>query len=386
MSANEAFLLFIMAFTAFVSPYISQKIYLPNPVAEILFGIVIGALIHIDTQSFTIIKFLSQFGFLVLMYLAGLEIDIEDLKKTPKKDFLLYFLYYLAVILLAILIGYIFNISISIMMIACMTAIGLLYPILMANNSIQTSFGKSLLIIGSIGEIISLIIITSITIYYKYGVGTESLNHILQIIGFCLFAFITLKILKLFSWWFPRVTLKMVSSDNSAETGIRTNFLNMLLFVALAAFLDIEIIIGSFIGGILYSTILKEKEDIREGFEMFGNGFLIPIFFIYVGLSFDISSLGNLNVVLTALLLTFAILFIRVVASVVFLFSNIGIPSLLSIPVGTSFPLTLLVAFAQVGRSANILSIEMVNATILTSILSAIVYPPLFKFLFKFAK
>jgi Kef-type K+ transport system membrane component KefB len=386
MSVNEAFLLFVMAFTAFISPYISQKLYLPTPVAEILFGIIIGSVIQIDTHAFSIIQFLSEFGFLVLMYLAGLEIDIEDLKKTPKKDFIIYFIYYIIIICLAILIAYFFNISISIMMIACMTAIGLLFPILSANNTIDTPIGKTLLIIGSIGEIISLVIITVITIYYRYGIGFKSLNHFAQIVGFCLFAFIFLKTLKLFSWWYPNVTLKMVSSNNTAETGMRTNFLNMLLFVALASFLNIEIIIGSFIGGILYSTILKEKEDIREAFEMFGNGFLIPVFFIYVGLSFNISSLTDLNIIFVALILTFAILLIRVIASIVFLFSDIGINSILLIPVGTSFPLTLLVAFAEVGRSANILSAEMVNATILTSILSAILYPPIFRFLFKFVK
>jgi Kef-type K+ transport system membrane component KefB len=177
-----------------------------------------------------------------------------------------------------------------------------------------------------------------------------------------------------------------VSSENNAETGMRTNFLNMLMFVALAAFLNIEIIIGSFIGGMLYATVLKEKEDIREGFEMFGNGFLIPIFFIYVGLSFDISSLANTKVLLYSFALSSGILLTRMVASVIFIFADIHLRSLITIPIGTSFPLTLLVAFAEIGRSTGILTNEMANAAILTSIFTAIFYPSLFKVALRFAK
>lgn len=376
MSSNEALLLFLMAAIAFISPYLSNKLRLPIPVIEILLGIIIGTFLKIDKNAFTIVKFMSEFGFLVLMYLAGLELDIEDLKKTPKKEFLIYILYYLIIIAVLLAFAISFDIPIPLVLLMSMTAIGLLFPILSSCNLLNTNIGKTILIIGSIGEIISLITITATTIYYNYGFTMKSIYHVLGILFFCIFAYLSLKSLKLFSWWYPLTLLKVVSSDNSSETGMRTNFLNMLIFVALAAYLDIEIIIGSFIGGMLYATILKDNEDIREGFEMFGNGFLIPVFFIYVGLTFDINSFTNFTILTYAAFLTFGIFIVRVLASLIFIFADINLRSIIVIPLSTSFPLTLLVAFAEVGKSTNILSVEMASAAILTSILSAIIYPP----------
>lgn len=386
MTSSEALLLFLMAAIAFISPYLGIKLRLPIPVIEILLGILIGTFIKIDKHAFTIIKFISEFGFLVLMYLAGLELDIEDLKKTPKKEFLIYILYYLIIIITLFAFSVSFDIPIPLVLLMSMSAIGLLYPILSSSNALNTDIGKTLLIIGSVGEIISLIIITGTTIYYSYGFSLKSVYHISEILFFCIFAFLSLKSLKLFSWWYPSTLLKVVSSDNSAETGMRTNFLNMLIFVALAAYLNIEIIIGSFIGGMLYATILKDNEDIREGFEMFGNGFLIPIFFIYVGLTFDINSLTNITTIIYAISLSIGIFVVRLLASFIFVFGDINLRSIIAIPLGTSFPLTLLVAFAEIGKSTNILSVEMASAAILTSILTAIVYPPVLKVVMKFAK
>lgn len=384
MTAHEAILLFILAVIAFVSPFLSKKLYLPIPVIEILLGVFIGQFVKIDHNTHTIIKFISEFGFLVLMYLAGLELDIEDLKKTPKKEFIIYISYYIIIIVILFIIGLYFNISIPFILLISMTAIGLLFPILTSNNAINSPTGKTLLIVGSIGEIISLIVITLTIIYYSYGVNLKSLIHIAEILIFCLLTYFVLKLLKLFSWWYPETLIKIVNSSNTAETGMRTNFLNMLFFVSLAAIFKIEIIIGSFIGGMLYATVLKENEDIREGFEMFGNGFLIPIFFIYVGLSLDLNSLTNLTSIIYALILSISIFLIRLFASFIFLFSNIKFRNILTIPLGTSFPLTLLVAFAEIGKNAKILTVEMSSAAILASIITAIIYPPLLKIVLKY--
>lgn len=386
MSTAEAIVLFLIAVAAFLSPFISKKLFIASPVTEIFLGIFISALFKVEGHTLTIVKFMSEFGFLILMYMAGMEIDVEDIKKISKKDFLIYVAYF--VLILGMVLGFtiLFKFNIAVALLGAMTALGLLFPILSEFNLLDKKIGKDLLIIGSIGEIISLLIITAVTIYYQYGLKLESLYHILQIILFCLFAFFALKFLKVLSWWYPSTIVNVMASNNSAETGMRSNFLIMLTFVAMASVLNIEIIIGAFIGGILYSSVLKEKDNILEGFEMLGNGFMIPIFFIFVGLSFDVSTLTDKNVIMLAISMTFGILLLRILASVVFIFSNISIKEIILIPIGTSFPLTLLVAFAEVGKTAGIFSPKVVSGAILTSILSALIYPPLFRFFLKFSR
>ena len=386
MSTAESVILFLIAVAAFLSPFISKKLFIASPVTEIFLGILIGALFKVEGHTLTIVKFMSEFGFLILMYMAGMEIDMEDIKKISKKDLLIYTTYFALILGMVLGIAIFFKLHVAVSLLTTMTAIGLLFPILSEFDLLDKSIGKNLLIIGGIGEIISLLVITVVTVYYQYGLKLESLYHVLQIAFFCLFAFFALKLFKVLSWWYPSTVVKVMASNNSSETGMRSNFLIMLTFAAIASVLCIEIIIGAFIGGILYSSVLKEKDNILEGFEMLGNGFMIPVFFIFVGLSFDISTITEKNVIILALSMTFGILLLRVLASVVFIFSNIGIKEIFLIPVGTSFPLTLLVAFAEVGKTAGIFSTEVVSGAILTSIISALIYPQIFKILLKFTR
>lgn len=386
MSTAEAVILFFIAVAAFLSPFISKRLFIASPVTEIFLGVAIGSVFKVEGHALTIVKFMAEFGFLILMYMAGMEIDIEDIKKISKKDLIIYISYFVFILAMVLGLAIFFNFSISVSLLATMTAIGLLFPILSEFELLDKKIGKDILIIGSIGEVISLLVITAVTIYYQYGINLSSLYHILQIILFCLFAFFALKFLKVISWWYPSTIVKVMASNNSAETGMRSNFLIMLTFVAMASVLNIEIIIGAFIGGILYSSVLKEKDNILEGFEMLGNGFMIPIFFIFVGLSFDLSTLLNHKVIILSISMTLGILVLRIIASVVFIFSNINIKEIILIPVGTSFPLTLLVAFAEVGKTAGIFPQEIVSGAILTSIISALAYPPLFRFFLKFSR
>ncbi len=384
MHFDESLLLFIIALTAFISPFLSKKLLLPSPVTEILLGIAIGFFIHIDTKSFTIINFLSEFGFIILMYLAGLELDTDDLKNLTKKELIIFTSYFFIIFLLLYISSLIFKIDITTIFILGITAIGLLFPILSSEGRLNSKIGKNILIIGSIGEILSLIIITIFSIYYKYGINTESLFILLEIFFFVLFAYFTLKILKLISWWHPFTVLNITSDESKSETGIRTNFLNMLFFVAVALFFNIEGIIGAFIGGILYSSVFKDKQYIQEGFEIFGNGFLIPVFFITIGINFDFSILSNISVILSALAMTLGIFLVRLLAATIFIFQWNSIRKIAALALGTSFPLTLIVAFSKVGEELNFFSGEIAGSAILTAIFSAVIYPALFRGLLKF--
>jgi Kef-type K+ transport system membrane component KefB len=157
----------------------------------------------------------------------------------------------------------------------------------------------------------------------------------------------------------------------------------MFIFVAGAVLIGIEPIIGAFIGGMLFSLLFKAKHDIQEIFSGVGNGFLIPIFFINVGLNFNISYFADLKLLTGAVLISLLLLVIRYLSMVHFLFTGVSFRLFMVAPVALSFPLTLMVTVAMFGLSYNILEESEAAMLIICALVTAIVYPVLTKQLAK---
>lgn len=131
-------------------------------------------------------------------------------------------------------------------------------------RSSKTNFAQSVLIIGSIGEIISLLFITGFTLYYQFGLSTKALIHLIEIYIFFALAYFIIRIFQLFIWWNPKWTSTFLKTGDPTETGIRANFVNMFIFVALASLLSMEPIIGAFMGGMLFALVLKREKRYRR--------------------------------------------------------------------------------------------------------------------------
>lgn len=383
MHSAEALLLLVLAVGAYAAPLISRKISIPPAVGEILFGIAIAPLYHRLMHTQEIVSFLAELGFLILMYLAGLEVDFENIKQMSKRELGSYFL---SITLIALFSGIAVVIlgQSPLMGVAYMTvALGLLFPVLQDLNMTEKPEGQSLLVLGGIGEVYALVGLTVVSLYYEYGVGTQALIHFSYLIGFVISIFVLTKVFNLLVWWYPRISRMLTTTGTSSELGIRANFVNMFIFVAGAVLIGVEPIIGAFIGGMLFSLLFKTKHDIQEVFSGVGNGFLIPIFFINVGLNFNISYLADFNVLLGAVLISILLLVIRYLSMIHFLFMGMSFRLFMVAPVALAFPLTLMVTVAMFGLNYEILSETDAAMLIISALLTAIVYPVLTKILAK---
>ncbi len=383
MSKEEAILLLIISVGAFVIPFISKRLMLPSAVGEILFGLVIGVFFSQTEETSTILHFLGSLGFLILMYLAGLEINFEKIKITPKKNLIIYIISILIIIVLSCCLVIYTNQPTINILVYLTIAIGLLYPVLKDSNLLKTDFAQSTLIIGSIGEIISLIFISGFFMYFKYGFSKEMFIHLFEIYLFFFIAYITLKMFQLYAWWNPEKAHKLVKADDPTETAVRANFANMFIFVALASLLGLEYIIGAFFGGMLFAMVFKEREEIQEKISSFGYGFLIPVFFIEVGLRFDLFQLMEKEVIIGACLMSLTILLVRVIAAIPLPFAGFSIKETLAFPFALSMPLTLLVAIATLGLETGVITEEYASMIILASLISGTIYPWLFKLIMR---
>ncbi len=386
MGKEESILLLIMSAGAFLIPIISKRLLLPSAVGEIVFGMILGVFFKGFIEQVHILRFLGEFGFIILMYLAGLEVDVENIRRTPRRYLIAYVFVYIITFTVSFTIVYYLKLPVIYVLVLITTAIGLLYPVLKDTEVLNTRFGQRLLILGSIGEILSLLFITGFAVYYQTGFTFESLSHLLGIYIFFAMAYVMLRLFQLYIWWNPEFAKLFVQTGGTAESGIRANFVNMFVFVALASILGLEPIIGAFFGGLLFALVFKEREKIKERISSFGYGFLIPIFFIEVGLRFNIKELLTPDVLLKAFVLSILILFVKFTGSLVMLFLKVSVYELILTPITLSMPLTLLVAIATIFLQLNVLSEKQAAIVVLSAVISAIIFPWTFKILVRKVK
>ncbi len=379
MSEHEALFLFLMAIGAFFMPFLSERLLLPAAVGEIIYGIIIASIIPYGDSQHVMIEYFSALGFLILMYLAGLEIDFERFSALPKKELWLYLLSFIPVAAAAWYLSYRLELHWAFAIIFFTSGIGLLFPVLKDTELLKTDFGQKLLIITMIGEILTLAGLTVISIFSKYGVTTQSIKQILFLAVFFLAVYFFMKVLKVMLWWRPDLQSIFLEVGNPTETGMRANFVILFAFVAFAAIFEIEFVVGAFVGGMMFALVFAGRDGVLDKLGGVGYGFFIPIFFISVGMRVTIYDFLQHDVIILALIIIGSLFLTRVAGTILLLFSSIPKVKLPLVTTGLSFPLTMLVAVSSICYDMKLITKTETSAVLLASMISAIVFPWIFK-------
>lgn len=379
MSEQEALFLFLMALGAFFMPFLSKRLMLPAAVGEIIYGIIIASLIPYGESQLVMVEYFSTLGFLILMYLAGLELDFERFKALPKKELWIYVLTFIPVAAAAWYLSFKLQLSWGFAIIFFTSGIGLLFPVLKDTGLIKTDFGQKLLIITMIGEILTLAGLTVLTIISKYSFTIDSARQILYLAVFFLVIYFIMKILKVMLWWRPDLQSIFLEVGNPTETGMRANFVILFAFVAFAAIFKIEFVVGAFVGGLMFALVFAGRDGVLDKLGGVGYGFFIPIFFISVGMRVTFSDFVQTDVIILALIIIASLFITRVAGTLLLLFSSIEKPKLMLVTVGLSFPLTMLVAVSRICYDIGLINKMQTSAVLLASMISAIIFPWVFK-------
>lgn len=379
MSEQEALFLFLMALGAFFMPFLSKRLMLPAAVGEIIYGIIIASLIPYGESQLVMVEYFSTLGFLILMYLAGLELDFERFKALPKKELWIYVLTFIPVAAAAWYLSFKLQLSWGFAIIFFTSGIGLLFPVLKDTGLLKTDFGQKLLIITMIGEILTLAGLTVLTIISKYSFTIDSARQILYLAVFFLVIYFIMKILKVMLWWRPDLQSIFLEVGNPTETGMRANFVILFAFVAFAAIFKIEFVVGAFVGGLMFALVFAGRDGVLDKLGGVGYGFFIPIFFISVGMRVTFNDFMQTDVIILALIIIASLFITRVAGTFLLLFSSIEKPKLMLVTVGLSFPLTMLVAVSRICYDIGLINKIQTSAVLLASMISAIIFPWVFK-------
>lgn len=376
---NEVSIIITLSLIIFISPLVSRYLKLPViPIEMMLGSIAITFGLVQDNYIFTLV---AELGFLYLMFLAGLEVDLKQLVKVPRRILQLGLIYVSLLYILSIVITLYFGLSRIFIIALPLVSIGLLAAL---KKEYKTQPWITIAItVGLIGEIISIIILTVTSAMLEFGIGLE----LYKTLGVLLLVFISIILLyKLFIhalWWYPEIRTFLMPEDDHLEQDIRVSMMIFFIMIALMLYLHLEVALGAFIAGSFVASFFHHNKELPTKLEHFGFGWLVPIFFIWVGSTFNLFSLLIDDLVLTSLLIAFAMIAIRFIASLVFARDyTVKVSMLLGL--SHSMPLTLLIAVATLAYQNHSISEFYYLAFILASILEVLVSMLLIKVVNKY--
>ncbi len=377
---SELMDLLLMLAGASIMPFVSASLHVPSAVLLILFGLLVGphgaGLLHHGQVG----GFLSEIGFLILMFLAGLEIDFNEIKRKGLRVMMLMGAICLSVFGLAFLSAWLLGYDPIVGLALGATSVGLPMAVLKESGRLQSNLGQNVLLVGSIGELITVI---GMTLYYflaRYGFSVDLAIGMGKLFGLVLLAAVVLQVLVALAWWHPERFSKLVVQEDGSETGVRVALTLAMGFSIMAMAAGVEGIVGAFVAGAVMAFVLRGNHILENKLSAVGHGLFIPVFFIWVGLEFD-PNLVTLPALAGAGVLLVLAFVIRLLPSLALLGQGLGLRQMFSMVSLLSTPLTLVVAIAAVGISVNKLD-EQTNGILITmAVAAAVIFPGIFKVL-----
>jgi Kef-type K+ transport system membrane component KefB len=162
---------------------------------------------------------------------------------------------------------------------------------------------------------------------------------------------------------------------------VRASLALMLAFVAVAALLGVETILGAFLAGALFSFVFREKHVVEQKLSSIGFGFFIPIFFIDVGMSFDLGGLTGAAVWSELGFVAGASLLAKILPCLLLLAAGLRFRETLGSGVLLAAPLTLLVAESRIGLEVGAIDATTSLTIVLFALLGGIAFPTSFRLL-----
>lgn len=376
-------ILFIgIAFLIVISPVLSKITKLPTVVVEILLGSVAVWLGFLDTNN-EVFKYLAKIGFFYLMFLAGLEINLK--KFAAQKGNLLKsaIIYFISLYSLSIGIYIFFDLNPVYIVIIPIVSLGMIMALI-------NEYGKKfkwleiVLTVGVIGEIIS---ISAIVIYESYihnGISLALFENMSIFIVVIFLIYYSFKLLNILFWWFPELRMFIMPEDDSKVESVRISAALFILLISTMSILHIDMVLGAFFAGIYIANFFKHKKDLPHTLHKVGFGFLVPVFFIYVGTTMDLNLIFSAEILYHALLILSALVFVRVVSSFLAYGSLLSPSETFLLALGDSMPLTFIIAIATIAYEATLISKNEYLSLIVAGMLSGVIIMSVLKFLISY--
>ena len=378
--------LFGIAAVAFVVPFVAgffPRLRVPTMVLEILAGVLLGPAVLGWLQLDDTVEFMALLGVAFLLFLAGLELDLDALRGTPLRLGAASFAISLVLGLLGSLALWQAGVVTAPLLLAvalCSTSVGIVIPVLRDTGNLRSEVGVFAVAGGAAAEFGSIALLGILFAFplesFEYGLTVL----IVGLIGLVLFGLSVAALL----WAVERATrweaarrVAVRLEDTSSQLGTRAAVVLILGMAALAAYFRFEPILGTFLAGIFIGRLLKghDREHVTRGrLEAVGFGFLVPVFFITSGMGLDIKSLFTPEAMGQVVLFTGLLLIVRGVPAVVYR-RHLSGRGTAAVGLMQAANLSFVVVAVAVGQRLELITPVTGSALVVAGLVSAIAFP-----------
>ena len=308
---NPTLIFFVVLLIILFAPIIMGKLRIPHIIGMVLAGMLIGKYGLNILERDSSFELFGKVGLLYIMFLAGLEMDMESVKKNSKR----FLIFGLLTCLVPLIMTYFMAMwlldysSQASFLLGCIMASNTLiaYPIigrygLQRDSSVMLSVGSSM-----ISLFLALLMLAALAA--SYGEDTGFVFWILFLLKFSLFCIAS-------AWLIPKLCRYFLRRYSDAVMQFIFVLAVMFLSAAASEAVGVEGIVGAFLSGLILNRYIPHVSPLMNRIEFIGNAVFIPYFLIGVGMLINIGSLfTGLHMLWIVLLIAFFGTFGKAVAA-----------------------------------------------------------------------
>jgi Kef-type K+ transport system membrane component KefB len=384
----------IFLIAAKIGGLLAAKLKQPPVFGELLMGILIGpsvagwvsqqlgfftALIDPTTVAGDFISTLSDLGIILLLFLAGLSIDVSELKDAGKPSFVVATTGVITAFLLGFGVAYLFGWSslqaAFVGAVLAATSVGITVRTLMDINRLHTKVGMTILGAAVIDDVMGIVIVSILAGLAYGGVSFLGLAENIGLIAifFTVVIYIGFKLI-------PRM-MTYIEKLPVEEIVLSTALALAFLISALADKVRLAAITGAFVAGMVMSRT-PAAGPLKDKISIVGYGFLIPLFFVEMGVRTSLQALGTVTTL--ALALVGVAIFTKIVGcGVGAIMSGFSRNDSLRVGVGMMPRAEVALVVAAIGIKANIVDSTLFSITVMIVLVTSLITPLLVKYAFK---
>lgn len=350
-----------------------RRLRVPSVVLEIGLGILIGPQVLALAQTGDLVQAFANLGLCFLMFLAGYDIDLNRIKGSPLTRAALGWAMSLVLgfglAFVLVTEGFALS-SLLIGLALTTTALGTLLPMLRDSGVAGTRIGAFVLAIGSVGEFGPIVAIALLL------TGDSPARTSLLLV-----AFITLAVVAALLAARPTppriVALLSKHLNSSAQLPVRISVLAVILLVWVASELGLDVLLGAFAAGVVVRLFSQGADApvVQSKLEAIGFGFVIPVFFVVSGMTFDLNALTSDPTTLLRLPIFLALFLVVRGLPALVLYRDVGMRERGALVFLSATALPLVVVITGIGTATGRMLPENAAALVGAGMLSVLLYP-----------
>ncbi|TCO78782.1 cation:proton antiporter [Marinisporobacter balticus] len=288
MDSKAVFLMHIgiLLLGANIGGFISTKLKQPAVLGQILVGIFLGMGILEKTE---LIHYLSEIGVVLLMFIAGLETDVNELRASGKSSAAIAVAGVIVPIVMvsgaAYLISGNFISSIILGLISVATSVSISVQTLKELGHLRTRQGVGILGAAIIDDIIGIVLLTIVVGMARPGTGGNVFIVILKIF---LFFVITMVV----GYILVRILVKISDRVNVRRRIVPYAIISCLILAFISEELGVAAVTGAYFAGVIFS-MTPYRHKVSHDVGVIADTIFTPIFFVGIGLGVELSSIGD---------------------------------------------------------------------------------------------